>query len=93
MPLDGTFVRTNIYKLYLLHSHARNIIEAIFSTYELYFHHQICNNNHFWTRHFINYRDNKSLKNLQIWRYGKDMVVEKEGFGAFKNYNINMLLF
>ena len=24
MPLDGTFVCANIYKLYLLHSHVRN---------------------------------------------------------------------
>ena len=24
IPLDGTFVRANIYKRYLLHSHARN---------------------------------------------------------------------
>ena len=24
MPLDGTFVHANIYKLYVLHSHAQN---------------------------------------------------------------------
>ena len=30
----------------------------------------------------------------KIWIYGKYIiVVEKEGFGAFKNNNINMLLF
>ena len=28
-----------------------------------------------------------------IWIYGKYIEVEKEGFGAFKNNNINMLLF
>jgi len=33
----------------------------IFSSYQLYLHHQICNNNYCWTRR-INYRDNKSLK-------------------------------
>ena len=46
-------------------------------------------------RHFINYQDNKSLKSKKIWIYGKYkiMVVEKEGFGAFKNNDINMLLF
>ena len=36
----------------------------------------------------INYQDNKSLK-FNV----KYIVVEKEGFGAFKNNNINMLLF
>ena len=42
------------------------------------------------TRHCINYRDNKSLKFIQNMKY---MVVEKEGFGAFKNNNISMLVF
>ena len=62
------------------------IIIIYFSTYEVYFHHQIRNNNYFWTRHCINYLDNKSLKfkrNMNIiWEIY--MVVEKEGFGAFK---------
>ena len=45
-----------------------------------------------WTKHFIDYWDNKSLKFKQDMNiYGKYTVVEK-GFVAFKN-DINMLLF
>ena len=45
----------------------------------------------FEQRHFINYRNNKSLKCKKVYEYmGNIMVVEKEGF---KNSNINMLLF
>ena len=42
-------------------------------------------------QHFINYRNNKSLKCKKEYEYmGNIMVVEKEGF---KNSNINKLLF
>ena len=40
MPLDGTFVRANIYKLYSLHSHARNSLLLINNIIIIsYYHH------------------------------------------------------
>ena len=46
--------------------------------------HQICNNNCFGTRHFINNRNNKSLQFKQEREYMGNIIMVEKGFGAFK---------
>ena len=42
IPLGGAFVRANIYKLYILHSHAQDVSNVIIINYYHHYDLQIC---------------------------------------------------